>query len=158
MYIYQHRVIMCNIMKIKMSNMTSMPPFPLSSLCWKNKVNVTFTLMLHHPNKRGLQLLMVIIMLTVKNNEWGWLSYEVWRLWIKWFSSYWAETNSLWPRPSTITVKKTIGVHSLTEYSWSLKVVGQIILLLQSGNGFTFKVTVTLTHHHRKQVSLMIIQ
>jgi len=68
--------------------------------------------------------------------------YEVWRLWVKGYSSYWAATVFILRVTATFTfdllTPKSIGVF----YSkraiilWSLKALGQRVLELLSGNGF----------------------
>jgi len=68
--------------------------------------------------------------------------YEVWRLWVKGYLSYWAETDFTLRVTVTLTfdllTTKSIGVFcSISAITlWSLKALGQSILELLSGNGF----------------------
>jgi len=72
----------------------------------------------------------------------GYPPYDVWRLWVKGYSSYWAETDFC------LRVTVTLTFYLLTPKSfrlfnsiraitlWSLKALAQRVLELLSGNGF----------------------
>ena len=66
--------------------------------------------------------------------------YEVWRLWLKGYSGYWAETDFTLRVTVTLTfdllTPKSIGVfYSIRAITlWSLKALGQRVLELLSGN------------------------
>ena len=68
--------------------------------------------------------------------------YEVWRLWLKGYSSYWAETVFTLRVTVTLTydllTPKSIGfLYLIRDITlWSLKALGQRVLELLSGNEF----------------------
>jgi len=76
------------------------------------------------------------------STQWGLSPYEVWRLWVKRYSSYWAETDFTLRVTVTLTfdllTPTSIGVfYSIRATTlWSLKALGQRVLKLLSRNGF----------------------
>ena len=78
----------------------------------------------------------------IYEHQQGLSSYEVWRLWVKGYMRYWAETVfTLWVTVTLtfdLLTPKSIGVfYSIRATTlWSLKALAQRVLKLLSGNGF----------------------